>query len=92
MIFLTDQEKRAIKELLSVVLTDDELKTQFEKASRIARTSGNDHEAGTNGVYAGILKEVMDQRSQRRSNKPTDWPVGQGVSIEAFRKKFSGPK
>lgn len=89
--FLSPAERKIVKETLAEVLDDKDLKAQFKKASHIHDTSPNDHLSGQMGQYAGILKEIMNERAAERA-RPTPPGVVQGPSLEQLRKKYLGPK
>lgn len=89
--FLSPAERKIVKETLAEVLDDKDLAAQFKKASDIHATTPNDHLAGQMGQYKGILKEIIDEREERR-NRPAPKGVVQGPSLEQLKKKFLGPK
>lgn len=86
--FFDPAERARVKSFLSAVLDSKDLKEQFEKASKQAKVECQDHRAAMLGQYAGILKEIMDDRA-----KPLDLTgTVQGPSLEQLKKKFLGPK
>lgn len=88
--FLSPEERNIVKATLAEVLDDKDLKAQFKKASHIHDTSPNDHLSGQMGQYAGILKEIMDERAEKRA-RPLPKDVVHGPSLEQLRKKYLGP-
>jgi cell division septum initiation protein DivIVA len=86
--FFDPAERARVKSFLNAVLDSKDLKEQFEKASKQAKVECQDHRAAMLGQYAGILKEIMDDRA-----KPLDLTgTVQGPSLEQLKKKFLGPK
>jgi cell division septum initiation protein DivIVA len=86
--FFDPAERARVKSFLNSVLDSKDLKEQFEKASKQAKVECQDHRAAMLGQYAGILKEIIDDRA-----KPVDLTgTVQGPSLEQLKKKFLGPK
>ena len=86
--FFDPAERARVKSFLNAVLDSKDLKEQFDKASKQAKVECQDHRAAMLGQYAGILKEIMDDRA-----KPVDLTgTVQGPSLEQLRKKYLGPK
>lgn len=86
--FFNAKEREDIKDFLDSVLDDADLKAQFDKAAKQAKVECQDHRAAMLGQYAGILKEIIEDRA-----KPVDLTgTVQGPSLEQLKKKFLGPK
>ncbi|MEZ0261491.1 MAG: hypothetical protein ACAH80_10805 [Alphaproteobacteria bacterium] len=86
--FFNKQQREDVKDFLDSVLDDADLKAQFDKASKQAKIECQDHRAAMLGQYAGILKEIIEDRA-----KPLDMTgVVQGPSLEQLKKKFLKPK
>lgn len=88
--FLSPAERKIVKETLAEVLDDKTLAAQFKKAKHIHDTTPNDHLSGQMGQYAGILKEIMNDRAERKA-RPMPEGVVQGPSLEQLKKKYLGP-
>jgi len=86
--FFDPAERARVKSFLNAVLDSKDLKEQFEKASKQAKVECQDHRAAMLGQYAGILKEIMDDRAKPRDLTGTV----QGPSLEQLKKTFLGPK
>lgn len=87
--FLKPNERQIVKDTLAEVLDDADLAAQFKKAKHIHDTTPNDHLSGQMGQYAGILKEIMNERAARQNRKPEG--VVQSPSLEQLKKKYLGP-
>lgn len=88
--FLKPDERKLVKSVLAEVLDDKDLAAQFKKAKHVHDTTPNDHLSGQMGQYAGILKEIMNDRAARRANPPK--ADVQSPSLEQLKKKYLGPK
>lgn len=86
--FLNKKERETVKALLADVLTDADLKDQFNKAQ--ARKAGvvSDYTDAMLGQYMGILKEIQDDRA----NRPPPKVDAVSPDIETLKKKYFGPK
>lgn len=89
--FLKPEERKIVKETLAEVLDDKDLAAQFKKATHIRDTTPNDHLSGQMGQYAGILKEIMNERAARKA-RPLPKGVVQSPDLETLKKKYLGPK
>lgn len=89
--FLSPSERKIVKETLAEVMDDKTLAAEFKKATKIHDTSPNDHLSGQMGQYAGILKEIINERAERKA-RPMPKDVVQSPSLEELKKKYLGPK
>lgn len=88
-IILNREQREVVKTVLASVLDDADLKAQFDKASHTHRTTPNDSLSGDCGQYAGLLKEIIDERAAA-AKKPRP-PSTPGPDLETLKKKY-GPK
>lgn len=87
--FLNKQERDLVKKVLADVMTDADLKSQFNNAKKRKDQVQSDYTDGQLGQYMGILKEIQDERAAHRATPRTG--VVQGPSLEQLKKKFLGP-
>ena len=86
--FLTPEERKTVKALLNEVLSDADLKEQFNRAQARRLQPCSDHKDAMLNQYAGILQEIMTDRANYVP------PKVDAVSpdIETLKKKYFGPK
>lgn len=70
--FLDKQQRELVKKTLSDVLTDKELKDQFNSAQKRKAEPLSDSAQAQLSQYTGVLKEIMDERAARPSIPDAD--------------------
>jgi hypothetical protein len=86
--FFSKEGREQVKRFLSDVMTDKDVKQQFNSAQKRQKEIQSDYTGAMLRQYLGILQEISDERANRQPSKPD----AQGPDLAALRKKFLGPK
>ncbi len=89
MIHLTQSERDKFKQILGIVMSEEELKQQFDKAVAARRVEPGDHQSAVLGLYANLIDELQEERTEKQARIRTN--VAPGPDLEALKKKFLGP-
>ncbi|MEZ0225570.1 MAG: hypothetical protein ACAH83_13525 [Alphaproteobacteria bacterium] len=86
--FFNKEERAQVKRFLSDVMTDKDVKQQFNSAQKRQKEIQSDYTDAMLRQYMGILQEISDERANFVPPKPDV----QGPSLKELKKKFLGPK
>lgn len=68
MLHMTPAEREKMKSVLRIVYEDTSaLRKEFQRVSRAKENHPGDHQSSVLGVYASVLKEILDDRDPELS-------------------------